>query len=188
MNRFSALATFFTLTAATASADIILVQAQGVQDPSLHPGFWGVANDSALDLVRVELDLPGGGRQFDSGFGGSVDNVSGASIADISFSFPGDNGDNLRIDFAPGSFRNGAIVSFYADVDNWVFAAADMVGIAVSLTFADGSTMNDVFQNVDNDPFYDFGPSGSGAAFVPAPMSIMALAAAGGFASMRRRR
>ena len=152
-----------------ASGGPILVQAQGIQNEALYPGFWSIRNDSCLDLVRVDLDLPGPSFDFDSTYVIEPHTVVGANPNNISFSYPGDNGDNVRVDFVPGSFLNGAEVSFYAIVLNWVSDAHDMVGIAVTLTFADGSIVSDTFRHVDPDPFTDFGPEGSGCAFSSGP-------------------
>ena len=142
----------------------IIIEAHGQQN--VDPDFWTYTNNSGRDLVRVELDLPGDSHRFDPGPGVIIHETENFDPANVTFSFPGDNGDNLRAVFNPGTFRNNAKISFYADVDEWVSHARDMSGISVTLEYADGTTESDVFKPVDYEPYMDFRPDGTGAAFV----------------------
>jgi len=165
----------------------IVIQAQGEQSIDVSPGFWSIRNNSSRDLVRIELDLPGDSHRFDSNYGVHLFDFANFDINDANFSFPGDNGDNLRVRFTPGSFMNNASLSFFVDVDEYVYYARDMTGITVVAEFADGTTESDVFRHVDDNPYYDFRPDGAGAALVPEPSTLSAMA---GFAllALRRRR
>lgn len=153
--------------------------------------FWNVVNNTSLDVVQIMLDLPPGGqgRRFDSGAGSSInlDSVKNFHVDDVVISFPGNNNDNLGLDFTPGSFRGGAGFSFFADIDEFASIGDQVTGIGVSVTLADGTLLSDRFRLVDPDPFFEFGPQQSGAVFVPGPGSGLMLAAFGAFAARRRR-